>query len=131
HFGFEHRTPSELESWCDTLEELGIGLVVTVHDLLNPHTPDNRRHEHHLDTLLRRADTVITLTAGAAAHIEQGWDRRPRVIAHPHVAPLDWQGHFPRRTSCLQPRRVGVHFSSFRPNVLDPDDLLVGLAAGV
>ena len=131
HFGFEHRTPAELESWCDTLDELGIGLVVTVHDLRNPHTPDNGRHHQHLDTLLRRADAVLTLTAGAAAHIEQCWGRRPQVIAHPHVAPLDWQNQFPRRTSGLQPRRVGVQFSSFRPNVLDPEDLLVGLAAGV
>ena len=130
HFGFEHRAPDALERWCRELRHQRVGLVVTVHDLHNPHTVDNTRHEHHLATLIGHADEVLTLTASAADEIERRWGRRPLVVAHPHLAPLDWADRFGRRTERSGPKRVGINFKSFRANTVEPHRLLAGVAAG-
>ena len=46
--------------------ELGKGVVVTVHDLRNPHIKDPAAQLSRLDALVPAADAVITLTQGAA-----------------------------------------------------------------
>ena len=76
HFGFDAATPAELASWAAELAGRGRPLVLTVHDLINPHFVDQTRHARHLDVLIPAADELITLTAGAAALIEQRWGRR-------------------------------------------------------
>lgn len=92
HFGFEHRTTPELAELVATLRELRRPLVLTVHDLDNPHLADQRPHRAALDVLVPAAAAVITLTPGAAAQIAARWGRAATVLAHPHVVGLDRLG---------------------------------------
>ena len=89
HFGFEHRTAEQLRAWVAVLAELRLPLVLTVHDLVNPHLHDQRRHTEALDVLVPAATAVTTLTPGAAAEVRERWGRRATVLPHPHVVPLD------------------------------------------
>lgn len=115
HFGFDGRTPSELHALADALDVAGVPLVLTVHDLRNPHHPDRGLHDAQLDALLDRSAEVITLTTGAAQAIAARSGHRATVLAHPHVVPLDQVG---------RPRPVhdgafivGLHAKSVRPNM--------------
>ena len=45
HFGFDAKTPDELRAVARALERAGVPLVVTVHDLRNPHHPEPGLHE--------------------------------------------------------------------------------------
>ncbi|MCW3041821.1 MAG: glycosyltransferase family 1 protein, partial [Solirubrobacterales bacterium] len=71
HFGFDGRTPAELTALADALEAAGVPLVVTVHDLRNPHHVEPGLHDAQLEVLVRRAAAVITLTPGAARTITE------------------------------------------------------------
>ena len=89
HFGFDAATPKQLSDWVRALREEGISLVMTVHDLVNPHFADQTEHRARLDVLVPASDAVITLTAGAAAEVQQRWGVIAEVLAHPHVVPLE------------------------------------------
>jgi len=114
HFGFEGRTPEELRDLVAALRRAGRGLVLTVHDLENPHLPTQEGYARLLDVLVPAADAVVTLTPGAADEIGRRWGRPARVVPHPHVAPLTEVG-LPR------PQRphpvVGLHLKSLRANL--------------
>src|SRR5690606_29041187 len=71
HFGFDTRTPAELDAWVTALRDTSRPLVYTVHDLRNPHHETRDFHDSQLDVLIPAADEVITLTSGAAAEIER------------------------------------------------------------
>lgn len=116
HFGFDTATPASLRAVLDTVHAAGKPVVFTVHDLHNPHFRDDAAHRACLDVLIPGVDELITLTRGAADEIEQRWGRRPTVIAHPHVAPLDRVGA-PR--TAHDGFVIGLHAKSFRAN-LDP-----------
>ena len=92
HFGFEHRTADELRTWVAVLAELGLPLVLTVHDLVNPHLADQTRQAQGLDVLVPAAREVLTLTPGAAREVARRWNRVATVVPHPHVVPLDRLG---------------------------------------
>lgn len=92
HFGFEHRCAAQLAAFVDTLAALSRPLVLTVHDLDNPHLIDQRAQRTALDVLVPAAAAVITLTPGAAAEIARRWARLAVVLPHPHVVPLDRLG---------------------------------------
>ncbi|GAB4071159.1 hypothetical protein GCM10028777_38530 [Angustibacter speluncae] len=115
HFGFEHRTPAELRDLVDAVRAAGRSLVVTVHDLRNPHEEDQQAHEERLAVLVDGADEVLTLTAGAAAVVRSRWGREALVVPHPHVLPLAQLG------AARPPRGhrpvVGMHLKSLRTNV--------------
>lgn len=115
HFGFESRTPEQLSDLVATLRRLGRPLVLTVHDLTNPHLRDQSVHLAQLDVLVPGADAVLTLTAGAAERIRQRWGVEAGVVPHPHMAPLEQVGapRPPRRG----PRLVGVHLKNLRANL--------------
>jgi len=114
HFGFEGRTPTELEALVAAVRTAGRGLVLTVHDLENPHLPTQDRYARLLDVLVPAADAVVTLTPGAAGEVRRRWSRRALVVPHPHVAPLPEIG-VPRPD---RPRRVvGLHLKSLRANL--------------
>lgn len=115
HFGLEGRTTEQLEEWLDALAEVGLPLVHTVHDLLNPHLHDQTRHREHLELLVTRSAGLLTLTRGAAQEVERRYGRRPLVVAHPHVTPLDLVG-LPRPPH-TGPLRVGLHLKSLRTNL--------------
>ena len=89
HFGFEHRSVQQLQAMVGVLRALGKPLVLTVHDLRNPHLADQAVHDAGLDVLVPAADEVVTLTPGAAGEIARRWCRRATVLPHPHVVDLD------------------------------------------
>ncbi|WP_344113167.1 glycosyltransferase [Terrabacter aerolatus] len=116
HFGFDAVSPDELADVVASLRRHRRPLVVTVHDLRNPHHHDRALHDAQLGVLLDAADAVLTLTPGAAAEIELRWGRAARVVPHPHVV------EEPRLS---QPRVagsgfvIGVHAKSLRAG-MDP-----------
>ncbi|WP_146149520.1 glycosyltransferase family 1 protein [Kineococcus rhizosphaerae] len=115
HFGFEGRTPAQLRELTTALRRRGRGLVLTVHDLQNPHLTTQHDHDRLLDVLVPAADEVVTLTPGAADEVERRWSRRPQVVPHPHVAPFEAMTPRPPRSG---PRVVGVHLKSLRANLV-------------
>lgn len=88
HFGFEHRSAAQLVEWVLELQALGLPLVLTVHDLTNPHLLDQAPHDAALDVLVPAAARVITLTPGAAEQVSNRWGRPVDVLPHPHVVDL-------------------------------------------
>lgn len=115
HFGFEHRTPDQLRALVTAVRAAGRSLVVTVHDLRNPHEDDQQAHEERLAVLVGAADEVLTLTPGAAAVVRSMWGREAQVVPHPHVLPLAELGSVraPRQRRSV----VGLHLKSLRTNV--------------
>lgn len=130
HFGFESAAPESLVAWADELGRAGRPLVLTVHDLVNPHLTDQAAHRARLDVLVPRADRLITLTPGAAAEIARRWGRRPAVIPHPHIVDLGWTPP-PRRPEPGEPPFViGMSVKDLRANT-DPLPVLAALAVAV
>lgn len=134
HFGFDSFTPDELRDAVRALEAAGTALVLTVHDLHNPHFTDRQRHLDQLDVLVPAALEIVTLTPGAAAEILQRWQRHATVLPHPHIVPLDrLPGDARRDSSPLQAGQevvIGLHAKDLRANV-DPFAPLPGLAEAV
>lgn len=87
HFGYEHRSPQQVARFVAAVRRRGIALVVTVHDLSNPHEADPAAHLARTGQLVRGADAVITLTDGAAAEIRRRWGAAAHVIPHPRLMP--------------------------------------------
>ena len=129
HFGFDAAAPDDLQRWLRELERRGRPLVMTVHDLLNPHFIDQHGHAAQLDVLIPAATEIITLTAGAAATIKNRWGRTAEVIPHPHVVPLDELPPLPRARPG-DGMTIGLHAKSLRANV-DPLPVLKALDAAV
>ncbi len=124
HFGFDAAPPAELAAWASELAARGRPLVLTVHDLTNPHFVDQSRHREHLDVLIPAAGELITLTSSAATLIAKEWGRQASVIPHPHVVPL--QEMKPRGPATTGDLVIGVHAKSLRANV-DPLPVLRAL----
>ena len=115
HFGFEGRTPQQLHDLVDRLHRDDRRLVLTVHDLQNPHLRDQTAFTGLLGVLVTRADGLTTLTPGAAAEVERCWGRRPLVLPHPHVVP---EARFARPRPSHAGFVVGVHLKSLRANLV-------------
>ncbi|MDB5325238.1 MAG: glycosyltransferase family 1 protein, partial [Phycisphaerales bacterium] len=117
HFGFDAKDPAQLSALVAMLRAAGKPLVYTVHDLRNPHQADPKPHSDHLDVLIPAADAVVTLTPGAARHIERRWGRRVTVLPHPHVVDIARLRRGRRRSK--GPFVVGLHAKSLRAS-MDP-----------
>lgn len=115
HFGFEGRTPDQLRALVAAVRGAGRALVLTVHDLENPHVREQDGYDRLLDVLVPAADAVVTLTPGAAAEVQRRWGRPAEVVPHPHVAPLHEIG-VPRPARAN--RVVGLHLKSLRANLV-------------
>jgi len=116
HFGFDEKSPEALRELTDALAEHRKPLVLTVHDLRNPHHGEPELHDAQLGVLVSAAAALITLTPGAAAEIRGRWGRDAHVLPHPHVVD--------EATMTRQRREhdgfvVGVHVKSLRAN-MDP-----------
>ncbi|MEX1907944.1 glycosyltransferase family 1 protein [Janibacter sp. Y6] len=112
HFGFEHLGVDDVRHLVASLRAHDIRLVLTVHDLVDPHGT-GERYGRVLGELVGSADALTTLTPGAAAEVERRFGRRPQVISHPPLVPA---GVLPaRRTG--SPFVVGLHLKSLRANV--------------
>jgi hypothetical protein len=113
HFGFDAKTPDELEDVLAALDETGVPLVLTVHDLRNPHHAGSAAHAAQLGVLVAGAAAIVTLTPGAAAEIRRRWGREALVVPHPHVVE-------PERATASRPAHegvvVGLHAKSLRAN---------------
>ena len=120
HFGFDARSVDDLERLVEVLRRRGKPLVLTVHDLRNPHHTDRAAHDRQLDVLVPAADALITLTRGAADEVRARWGRDAVVVPHPHVVPLETM----RRAAAMREVRgrgardrafrVGLHVKSLR-----------------
>ncbi|MFB1298082.1 glycosyltransferase [Mycobacterium sp. pW049] len=125
HFGFEAVALGDLRAVTGLLRAHRVPLVVTVHDLANPHLADQTTHEAALGLLLSEAGTVITLTRGAARVIAQRWGVESVVLPHPHLLPVECVGV--RRATRAAPV-VAVHAKFLRANV-DPWPIMDALVA--
>lgn len=125
HFGYDSTPPAVLREIGTILAARRKPLVVTVHDLHNPHFADPGDHLARLDVLVPAADAVVTLTDGAADAIADRWGRRATVLPHPHVLPLGAVGA--DRSVATAPV-VAVHAKSLRANI-DPLPVLDALLA--
>jgi hypothetical protein len=114
HFGFDAKTPDELRAVADALDAADVPLVVTVHDLRNPHHPRPDEHDAQLDVLLERAAAVITLTPGAADVLARRWGVTAAVLPHPHVVE---RSQMTRRRPAHDGFVVGLHAKSVRANM--------------
>jgi beta-1,4-mannosyltransferase len=129
HFGFDARTPAQLADLVAALAEHGKPLVLTMHDLRNPHHATRDEHDAQLDVLVPAAQALITLTSGAAAEIERRWGRRADVIAHPHVVELERIAHWRAARQEREdgaPFRIGLHVKSLRAS-MDPAAIVPAL----
>ena len=116
HFGFDAVSPEDLAQLVAELRHHRKPLVVTVHDLRNPHHVEPTLHDAQLGVLVEAADAVLTLTHGAAAEIGERWGREAVVVPHPHVVEQE-RAAMPR-----QPHDgfvIGVHVKSLRAG-MDP-----------
>ena len=113
HFGAEQVDAEGLDAVLSAAQQADVAVVWTAHDLTNPHLVDQDVHEAQLALLARRAAGLITLTAGAAAEVERRWGRRPVVVPHPHLAPVEVLGR-PRPDRSGRPV-VGVPLGMLRP----------------
>ena len=123
HFGFDAFPPEDLRRWAVTLRRHRLPLVLTVHDLVNPHIEDPAGHLAQLDVLVPAAGAVATLTPGAAAAIRARWGRIATVIPHPHLVPLERPKHL---RPAGGPFVIGVHAKELRANI-DPVPVLDAL----
>lgn len=116
HFGFDARSADQLLDLVDALRRFEKPLVYTAHDLRNPHHEDRRLHDEALDVIIPAADSVLTLTPGAARQIDRRWGRAAEVLPHPHVVD---------EPTLSRPRVerpdfvIGLHLKSLRPS-MDP-----------
>lgn len=117
HFGFETIGPDELTAVLDAADAATVRVVWTVHDLTNPHLVDQSSHEAQLTLLALRAAGLLTLTPGAADEVARRFGRRPVVVRHPHLAPVDVLA---RARSRPAERVVGCPLGLLRPGT-DPD----------
>lgn len=120
HFGFEHRSPQQI---ADFVRALPVPLVLTVHDLDNPHLTDQRPHHERLQLLIDGSAATITLTTCAADAIAQDYGAKATVIPHPRVTDTPAQA---QRTD-----RAAVFLKSLRSNVVDDPQFYIDAAREV
>lgn len=117
HFGTESFAPGHLTAAIDAAHAVSWPVVFTVHDLEHPQLGDQAAYDRQLDELVRGADALVTLTAGAASVIRRRWGRESLVAPHPSVLPMD--AALPRARS-FDEVLIGVHLKDLRPNVDGP-----------
>ena len=121
HFGFEHRTPAQIAELC---RGLPVPLVLTVHDLDNPHLTDQTEHHQRLQLLIDEASALITLTDQAAEVLRRDFGAADvRVVPHPRIV---------EDPVLVEPgRRAAVFLKSLRSNVVADAQFYADIAAQV
>lgn len=116
HFGFEHLEPDELQRFLDLLTARRVPLVVTVHDIDNPHLADQRPYHELLRMLLQHAARILTLTGAARDRLEQQFGiPKSDVEVYPHPAIVEK----PASVRPAQERGAATFLKSLRANVCD------------
>lgn len=126
HFGFDHLDPDAARRWTAALAAAGLPLVLTVHDLRNPHHLTRERHDDVLRVLVPAATGLITLTPGAAKEIDRRFRRTALVLPHPTLVPSVRRSRFQRR----EPGLAALHLKSLRCNLQDPMAVVRAAADG-
>ena len=116
HFGFDHQSPEALRQLTDALAEHRKPLVLTVHDLRNPHHGEPELHDAQLGVLVSAAAALITLTPGAAAEIRRRGDAAPTCCRTPTSST---SRPCPGGDAEHDGFVIGVHVKSLRAN-MDP-----------
>lgn len=132
HFGFEAVPLKQLRQWAQLLRRLRLPLVVTVHDLVNPHLQDDQQdaYRRRLAVLVERADALLTLTSYASDRLRRDFGRDATVLPHPQVVPGGRMAEPRRPVATAAPRTVGMFLGSARASV-DPTPWVTGLATEV
>jgi GT2 family glycosyltransferase len=125
HFGFDHLDAAAAAAWARRVRTLGLPLVVTVHDLRNPHHRTREQHDAVLAVLLGAADRVLTLTAGAAAELARRFGVEAAVVPHPSTHPGATGDVAPP-----EPGLVRCSLKSLRTNVVEPARVVAAAVAG-
>lgn len=125
HFGFDHWDEPTARAWCEQLAAARVRLIVSVHDLRNPHHVGRAAHDAVLAVLAEYADAIVTLTSAAAREFAARFGREIEVIEHPRIVD-------PGRTSDVATvaRTVGVALKSLRGNVIEPIEIVRAAASG-
>lgn len=125
HFSFDHLDVPSVRAWLAELHTTGLPLVLTAHDLRNPHHDTRSRHDQLLAELLPASAAVLTLTDGAAREIATRFGIPTTVLPHPSLVD-------PTRTANVptEPGLAVVHLKSLRRNLLDPLRIVAAAAAG-
>jgi len=126
HFGTESYDLEHLRRVVDAARAARLPIVHTVHDLVNPQLVDQAPHLAHLGLLVAESDELLTLTDGAADEVERTFGRRPVVVPHPHLLPLDPVA--PTGTAHDEVV-VGVSLRDLRPNVDGPGSVATLITA--
>jgi hypothetical protein len=126
HFSFDHLDVPTVRSWLAELQSHDIPLVLTAHDLRNPHHDTRDPHDQLLAELIPAAAAVLTLTTGAAAEIATRFGRRAQVVPHPSLVD-------PTRTAGVTTETglAVLHLKSLRRNLIEPLALVEAAAVGV
>lgn len=125
HFSFDHLDVPAVRAWLAELKAADLPLVLTAHDLRNPHHGTREQHDQLLAELLPAAAAVITLTPGAAAEIAERFGVAATVLVHPSLSD-------PRPTASVpvQPGLAVLHLKSLRRNLIDPVAIVAAAARG-
>lgn len=126
HFGFEHLSLAETREFIAVLDQWRVALVVTIHDLDNPHLVDQTDFHRQLGILIAAAARVLTLSQQAAEIIAQRYHRTATVVPHPPVVADEAKAQLPATT----PAGIGVFLKSLRANVVADPEFYRELAAG-
>ena len=130
HFGFEHRSLAQIRDFIRACADTRVGLVVTVHDLANPHLRDQRAHRDRLRALTAAAAAVFTLTSGAAAELAADYGISAEVIAHPPIVPAAQAAQI-MTASGRRGRSAAVFLKDLRTNVVADPAFYLSLASGL
>ena len=121
HFGFEHRTPAQIAQLCAALP---VPLVLTVHDLDNPHLTDQGPHHERLQLLIDASSALITLTDQAADVLARDYGAADvQVIPHPRIVG--------ERVEPVPGPRAAVFVKSLRSNVVADEQFYADIAGEV
>ncbi len=131
HFGFDHLTPAGVRRWLVELRTTGLPLVLTLHDLRNPHHLDPVPHDMLLAELVPAVAALITITAGAAAEIAKRFGRAAEVLPHPTLVADPTLVTAPGGADLTtELGLVVLHLKSLRRNLQDPERLVRAAAGG-
>ncbi len=102
--------PAEVAEAADTVRASGTPLVVTGYHLTDPSGGADEAYAAQLDTLVPKADAVVTLTETAAEEMRRRWSVEPVVLPHPHA--VDFVRMRQPRPARHTELRVGTHLAA-------------------
>ncbi len=106
------QSPADVAAAADAVRASGTPLVVTGYHLSDPAGGSEPAYAEQLDTLVPRADAVVTLTETAAEEMRRRWGVEPLVLPHPHV--VDFVRMRQPRPARHSELRVGTHLAGLR-----------------